>query len=244
MSSLFQKFYLNLDKKGLFNTARITFFFIIKKIIFLFRFLNNYKLFRLINYKINPKYIHHSIFNILNKESIFIDLGANIGDTTQYIHDVYDCKIFAYEPNNDAFNILKKKFKYKKKIKLINSAVLNYNGKSNLYLHKLSTIHNGTEFSQASSLNIKKNNIDKKKKQNCTVIHINKILKKFKKRIILKIDIEGSEYKILPFLLKNQNNIERVACEMHKGAFKKEYNKFYNFLKNKKLLNKWFFLWY
>ena len=32
---------------------------------------------------------------------------------------------------------------------------------------------------------------------------------------VIKIDIEGSEYKILPELIKNKNKIKKVLCEMH-----------------------------
>ena len=74
--------------------------------IFLFQF----KIIRIIfywlfNYKLKFKDISE-----LSKDSLFIDIGANIGNVTQYVDDKFKCNIICYEPNMACFNFLKKRF--------------------------------------------------------------------------------------------------------------------------------------
>ena len=55
-------------------------------------------------------------YKFLNKESIVLDIGANIGEVTDYISKKYNCNIYAYEPNPACFNHMKLKFKEINKI--------------------------------------------------------------------------------------------------------------------------------
>ena len=73
--------------------------------------------------------------------------------------------------------------------------------------------------------------------------NIKNILKKFKKIDFIKIDIEGSEYKILPEIIRQRKKINKVVCEMHKNISSKESAKIYKLLKKHKLINKWFYYW-
>ena len=73
--------------------------------------------------------------------------------------------------------------------------------------------------------------------------NIKNILKKFKKIDTIKIDIEGSEYKILPEIILQRKKINRVVCEMHKNISSKKSAKIYKFLKKHKLIDKWFYYW-
>ena len=47
------------------------------------------------------------------------------------------------------------------------------------------------------------------------LLSLNSILKKFKNSVFLKIDIEGSEYRILDEIIKNQNLLEGMVIEFH-----------------------------
>ena len=76
-------------------------------------FLKNIKLLRLILYFLKKEYKVFSKFN-LKEESIFLDLGANRGDVSQFVDDKFNCKIYAYEPDSFVYNILEKKFRDKK----------------------------------------------------------------------------------------------------------------------------------
>ena len=109
-------------------------------------------------------------------------------------------------------------------------------------------------YSQAASLEQKKENISIEKKFEIKIIHINDILNKFKKIDCIKIDIEGHEYKILPFLISNKHLIKKVVCELHgnslnaqgqvKNAYlQNEYKNLVKDLKDKKLYNHWFIEW-
>jgi len=74
---------------------------------------------------------------------------------------------------------------------------------------------------------------NKNSKKETTIDHIfNKL--PLKKKIILKIDIEGDEYKILNDIKKNENRIDHLIIEFHNVC--KNLNKIENFLKKNKLL--------
>ena len=47
---------------------------------------------------------------LLNKKSVVLDIGANIGDVTNLIHNKYNCNIYAYEPNVVCCNYMNKRF--------------------------------------------------------------------------------------------------------------------------------------
>ena len=97
----------------------------------------------------------------LNSDSLFIDFGANEGIVSQYIFDRFKCNIIAYEPHPACANILKKKFNNNKKVKLFFGAVTNTLEEKKLYLHKNSKNQMDINYSQAASLEVNKENIDK-----------------------------------------------------------------------------------
>ena len=53
-------------------------------------------------------------------------------------------------------------------------------------------------------------------------VDINKLIKKFLKIDVIKIDIETHEYKILPAILNNIKNIKKIYCELN-GKIKYKY---------------------
>lgn len=207
--------------------------------------LKKIKILRLIYYKINSNYASFSNLN-LNKDSIVLDLGANIGSISQILYDKYNCRIYCFEPNEIAFKILKKKFIKEKKIKCYNYAISNKNGYSKLYLH-VDYKKNPTKLSTASSLLKNKENVNKSTFTRIKTVSIKNLLIKFQKIDLIKIDIEGSEYKILPEIIKKRHKIKKVICELHgvSGSKKNLFlnNKYKNLietLKNKRLYNNWF----
>ena len=124
------------------------------------------------------------------KINAVLDIGSNIGITAHYwLFKNPKVKIYCYEPSKKNFKRLTENTKkFKKNIKLKQSAVSNFNGYSKLYKSKTGV--NDSIIDKVSE------NFEKIK-----VIKINDILKKifsnFKNLDILKIDTEGCEREIL-----------------------------------------------
>ncbi len=175
-------------------------FKLIRKILFKYKSLKRLKIFEKLN---------------LNNNSLFIDIGGHEGIFSYFFLDKFDCNIEIYEPNKKLYKILIKNFKNYKKVKLFNLAVSNKDGKNKLYLHKKSNKNNHFFFDQSSSMEKNKNNIDRKKFQIIKTINIKKILNKHKFIDVIKIDIEGHEYKILDILLLNISKIGKIYCELN-----------------------------
>jgi len=207
-------------------------------------YLRKFKFFRLINYKINSNYKNFRNLG-LSEESLVIDIGANIGLISQVFVDLYNCNIEAYEPNKYAFKELKKRFLVNKKVKCYKLAVTESGLKKKIFFHKKSKI-DPTKYSTATSLISKKENVNNKDFYLIKTISISSIMKKFKYIDLIKIDVEGYEYKILPYIIKNKKNIKKVICELHgnpklnKNLFlRKNYFNLINRLKKNKLYNSW-----
>lgn len=182
----------------------------------------------------------------LNKNSLFIDVGANEGIISQYIFDKYQCNIEIYEPHPSCLSILRKKFKNNAKIKIFDCAVSENTDFKKLYFHKNSNKKFDLNKSQATSLEENKENIDKKLFINVKTYSIKDILNNHKMIDCIKIDIEGHEYKILPEIIINQKKIKKVFCELHgnpesnKNQFLvNDYNNTVSKLKNLNLYNSW-----
>lgn len=212
----------------------------------LIKFLYKIKFIRIFLYKFIHKKKYRNFIGLkLDQNSVFLDFGANIGDVSQCILDLYNCNIYCYEPNNNAFEVLKKRFNNYKKINPINMSVGDKNDKINLYYHKLNH-ENPLKFSTGSSLLEQKENIDKNNFQITEMVSIKEILNQFDYIDLIKIDIEGYEYNILPEIIKNIDKIGKVVCELHGSSNRK--NKFLNnkYLEIIKILNdidkekKWF----
>lgn len=201
-------------------------------------YLKKLKFFRLIYYKFLRSKEYKNFHNLnLNENSIVLDLGANVGKITQCLLDLYNCNIYCYEPNNYAFEILKNRFRENKKVIIFNKAVGKDDGKNYLYYHHLHD-ENPVKYSTGSSLLKEKNNINSDNYKLTEIISINNILNQFENIDLIKIDIEGYEYEILPFIIKNKNKIKKVLCELH-GSPETQKNKFLNndYLETIKKLN-------
>ena len=182
-------------------------------ITYLKKYLKSFKFIRMVNYKFNKSYTNFNKLN-LNKNSIVIDIGANIGSITQLIEDKYDCYIDCYEPNEHAFKELQKKFKNNKKINCYDNAVTEKNGEEKIYYHENSET-NQLKWSTGTSLLKDKSNINPLNFKIIKTKSIQSVIEKFEVIDLIKIDIEGYEYKIISELIKNKNKIKKVICELH-----------------------------
>jgi FkbM family methyltransferase len=158
-----------------------------------------------------------------NKPYIFIDIGANFGIYSLRISKLFKMlKVIAFEPVLTTFNKLKMNIKINnlgKRIKTYNVGLSNANGlKKMVALKRRNYIQSGG-FSF---------NIPKRKLTNEEISQYNKTLKgdgvlKFKKKkIVVKIDVEGYENKVL-LGIKNllKNNKILLQIEIFDDNFKK-----------------------
>lgn len=143
---------------------------------------------------------------------VILDFGANIGDVSFYFLNK-GCIVHAWEPHPTAYKILCRRLNKYEKFHPYNVAVSNCNGSSKLYLHSSDDLmsENGT---QGATLDNRKNNISSKHVE-VQVISIAEIFSKFDRVRLIKIDIEGGEYKILPYLINNPDKFDFVVCETH-----------------------------
>ena len=199
----------------------------------------------------------------INKDSIVIDLGANVGEVTNYIYNKFMPSIHSYEPNIVCYNHMVKRFENISKIKIYNLAVSNFTGESFLYFHLKSKGINDFQYIQGATIRSEKDDIDLKKKIKIQCIDIKKVIESFVQIDLIKIDVEGSEYSIMPEIIKNRHKIKMVICETHGNpngkkifnsdrnklimkneAFKSEYIELINQLKEMNLYGSWFYEWY
>ena len=205
----------------------------------------------------NENYNYLDNLSFINSKSIVLDLGANIGDVSEFIFKKYNCSIFAYEPNIACYNYMKKRFENNKKIKIFNYAISNFSGKGSLYFHRNAKSNNDERFIEGASLRVDKDNIDINKNIKVEIINIKEILNAYERIDLIKIDIEGSEYQIMSEIIKNNKKIKMVICELHGNPegkkignepknkkFINEYCKLIKTLKDNNLYNSWFYEWH
>ena len=124
-----------------------------------------------------------------------------------------------YEPQKEAFKILKNKFKNKKKFKLFNFALDKKSSSKKLYINKLSSSSTMTRYNQNSNylkfknylLNTNKNYIKSYIVKTDTID--NHFKNKITKNFLLKLDVEGSEYNVLLRAKKILTKIDFIIIE-------------------------------
>jgi FkbM family methyltransferase len=132
----------------------------------------------------------------LNKDSIVLDCGANIGGITLYL-SVTGATIYAFEPDPLAFKILSERCSNKKNITCINTGVWDKKASIKLYRHH-EMKYDEASFTTGSSIIANKKNVDADSSYEIEVIDlVNFILQLNKKVDLVKIDIEGAETEIL-----------------------------------------------
>ena len=206
---------------------------------------------------------HQVLYNLehINESSVVLDIGANIGDITDLLSKRFKSHIFSYEPNISCYNFMLSRFEKNLKIHIFNLAVSNFAGNAYLYFHKNS--ENIAHYSQRSSLKPEKDGLDKRKRVLVKCVNIKDVLYEHERIDLIKIDVEGAEYDIMPELIKNRNKIKMVICETHGNPFGKKipnaegtqlvvknqqwvknYEKLINKLKDLNLYGSWFQDWY
>ena len=152
-------------------------------------------------------------------KSTMIDVGANIGNHTLFFSN-YFSKVIALEPHERIFKVLKLNTEQKDNIKILKFAASDRNHFS---------------FLKSKMYNLSGSNlINKKNKLAQKVIckKIDNIINKTEKVSLIKIDVEGHEYKVLKGASKTiKKNKPLVLFEHHLNNFKSNISPTINLLK-------------
>lgn len=163
-----------------------------------------------------------------------IDIGANIGQSVQFFHNILpDCYIYSFEPLEDCFLQLNSNMKHIKNFKSFNIALGDKKGLQKIYKN---------DYTPSSSLlkigNLHKNVYPFTSNETIETIEmdtLDNIAAKldFKTNILLKIDVQGYEDKVLIGSINTLKLVKIVIIEM---TFKELYegqplfSDIYNFL--------------
>jgi len=144
----------------------------------------------------------------INKESVMVDLGANIGLVTQYFKDKVKI-IYAVEPAKEHFTALKqnKEYNHWDNVEIFNLAISDKDGEANLY-HNINnhTSHSLIQNNQQGQEVVKTMRLD-------TFFEENNI----EKVDFLKFDVEGAENIIIrdESFAKVAKKIQYILIEFH-----------------------------
>jgi FkbM family methyltransferase len=140
----------------------------------------------------------------LDNNSIVIDGGCYLGDFTKEILIRFGSRVLSFEPLKKEYKELVYRFKKNKLVNLHNLAIYDSEKEIPITLDGL----NSSIFS-----NIK----IKERKLFIKTFDIVNIFKKYKKINLLKLNVEGAEYKILLRLIekKKLNNIDSYLIQFH-----------------------------
>lgn len=143
----------------------------------------------------------------LNKDSVIFDVGGYVGQWASDIYSKFGCTIYVFEPVSEYYNFIVNRFKQNPKIIVINAG-----------LGARTTTQNINVFNENSSvfdsLNVKDATTERIK-----IIDICEFMKasKIKKIDLIKVNIEGGEYKLLSRLINSKmiNNIHNIQVQYH-----------------------------
>ena len=198
--------------------------------------------------------IHNYLKKNLNNLEVFFDIGSHKGTYTDLIINNYKVKkTVMVEPQKAIYEIIKKKYKKNKNIKIYNLAISEKKKKQILYINKHDLTSSLTKIDKNNRyLNLKAklfggsiNNLIQKKNvvMSCRLLDIIK-KNKISKIDFLKIDTEGHELQVLKGIGSYlQKNVNLMLIEIHNSDIFLNYNsrKIHNYLiKNQFKLKKTF----
>jgi len=156
------------------------------------------------------------ILRRLNKSSIVIDCGANIGDITKKFAQT-GATVYAFEPDPLAFEYLKKRFQQVPNVTLYNQGVWDKKAEIMLYKHK-DQDRQEMAYTVGSSIIDSKRNVDPNKYETISVIDLSDFIRKVNQKIdVIKLDVEGAEIAILHKILQDDSYrlFDRMYVETH-----------------------------
>lgn len=153
----------------------------------------------------------------LGPMDVAVDCGANVGRYTEVLARA-GARVFAFEPNPDAFAVLSQRMSGYPNVVCINKAVAAEEGTARLYLHE-NAASDPVHWSTGSSLLSVKSNVNADTYVEVEVVDFIEFLVSLNSPVALvKMDIEGAEVALLDRLLEQPQAlaaIGRLFVETH-----------------------------
>ena len=167
----------------------------------------------LANAEVPEKY--KSIFYDMPKNALCLDCGANVGLITDIILFV-NGQTVCFEPNKTALNMLYKKYSDNSNVKIEPVAVSDKNATAELCCYG--------QYDRGANICDFHGEPEKPKNISCKVdtIRLSEYINNLSEDVyLLKLDIEGSEFKVVPDLIESGaiNRCKYVLCETHARFF-------------------------
>jgi FkbM family methyltransferase len=158
----------------------------------------------------------------LNTNSIVFDVGGYLGTWSEVIYSKYGSNVYIFEPVNNFFDIINRKFHNYEKIKVYNFGLSNKTSKEYMYFDD-----NGSSLYNKSNSKLQIDLVS------MFDFMINNNIEKID---LLKLNVEGEEYNIMYHLIENKliNKINKFQIQYHKFVedFDKKREYISNFLLN------------
>jgi len=159
-----------------------------------------------------------------NKKPFIIDCGSHIGLSILYFKSIYpEAEILGFEPNPQNFEILQKNINENKlkDVKIINAALSSKDGKDTLR----TSVNKKEPWTWGDTIvNNIWGNEDKNKKIEVKTTRLSGYINK--PVDLLKIDIEGSEQKVLEEIKDKLHFVKQINMEFHSTSTSKNINNY------------------
>ena len=172
-----------------------------------------------VNSMIYPGFTYESntnYFNELAPNTLCIDCGANVGDVTQLML-MQGCRVIAFEPNSVAFHELSERFEGIADVQCIPKGVYETHSHLQLFSPDQKDI-DPLKSSVSSSIYADKKNVSTATSEIVELVDIAGVIEAQSDPIaLIKIDIEGAEYRVLKRIIETDNaqKIGRILVEEH-----------------------------
>jgi len=136
----------------------------------------------------------------LTSNSLVVDFGGYKGEWAQRIYSRYGCYIHIVEGNPTNANILRMSFDHNPKVEVFNFVISDYTGTAHITdEHNYSSVFRNGKLIPVRS------------------ITASEFLYRYESIDVLKLNIEGSEYDVLPELIKNYDmkRIKNIQIQFH-----------------------------
>lgn len=162
-------------------------------------------------------------FNSSSKSPYILDCGSHIGLSILYFKSKYpNAKIIGFEPNPDSFEILEENIakNHLKNVELINAAVSDTEGSTKLFSYKYERI----AWTWGGSINYNQwGDAESETGKEVKTVKLSSYIDK--KVDLIKLDIEGSEQKVIVDIKDNLKLVKEIILEYHGTKFNQEHNR-------------------